>query len=154
MNQIEQDIFWMGQALQQAEEARLAQEVPVGAVLVKNNAVLAVGRNSSIESNDPTAHAEIVALRHAGVRERNYRIVETTMYVTLEPCLMCVGALLHARVQRLVFATKDPKTGACGSMFDILSMPVHNHEIVCHSGVLAGPCSQILRDFFRERRQK
>ncbi|MGI9303762.1 MAG: tRNA adenosine(34) deaminase TadA, partial [Gammaproteobacteria bacterium] len=146
------DESWMRRALTLALRARAAGEVPVGAVLVKDGAVVGEGWNRPIASNDPTAHAEIVALRAAGQGERNYRVPGTTLYVTLEPCPMCVGAMIHARIARLVVGAADPKTGATGSGFDLLNAPTHNHRVELTTGVLDAMCSRLLTSFFRARR--
>lgn len=146
------DIFWMQQALNLALQAQAAGEVPVGAVIVHNETLLAEGFNQPISRLDATAHAEIMALQAACDKMQNYRLPGTTMYVTLEPCVMCAGALVHARVERLVFAARKPKTGAAGSLLDVFSLPNINHRVVCESGVLAEQSSQLLRDFFRQRR--
>ena len=143
----------MLQALECAREAYAAGEVPVGAVLVdESGGLLARAANAPLASHDPTAHAEIVALRAAGAKLRNYRLPGTTLYVTLEPCAMCVGALIHARVARLVFAASDPKTGACGSVFDLTATRELNHRIDVTRGVLAAESAALLREFFAERR--
>jgi tRNA(adenine34) deaminase len=143
----------MRQALACASEAYAQGEVPVGAVLVDGRgAELARAANAPIASSDPTAHAEIVALRAAGAKLRNYRLPGSTLYVTLEPCVMCVGALIHARVARLVFAALDPKTGACGSVFDLAATRELNHRIDVTRGVLADESGALLRRFFAERR--
>ncbi|GAB6039697.1 tRNA adenosine(34) deaminase TadA [Endothiovibrio diazotrophicus] len=144
----------MRRALELARRAAEAGEVPVGALLVRDGEVVGEGWNRPILSHDPTAHAEVTALREAGQRVGNYRLVETTLYVSLEPCPMCAGALVHARVARVVFGAFDPKTGAAGSVFDLLQSPLHNHRVECEGGVLAEECGQLLRDFFRERRKK
>jgi tRNA(adenine34) deaminase len=143
----------MRQALACASEAYAQGEVPVGAVLVDGRgAELARAANAPIASSDPTAHAEIVALRAAGAKLRNYRLPGSTLYVTLEPCVMCVGALIHARVARLVFAALDPKSGACGSVFDLAATRELNHRIDVTRGVLADESGALLRRFFAERR--
>ncbi len=142
----------MERALALAREAAVAGEVPVGAVLVRDGALVAEGRNRPIADHDPTAHAEIVALRAAGRRLANYRLPGTTLYVTLEPCTMCIGALVHARVQRLVFGAPDPRTGAAGSVIDLARAPFHNHRLAVTGGVLAEASAELLRDFFRRRR--
>jgi len=142
----------MAQALALAQQAELQGEVPVGAVIVRDNEILGEGWNQPIVSNDPTAHAEITALRAACQHENNYRLPGATLYVTLEPCLMCAGALVHARIERVVFATTEPKTGAAGSCFDIFNTDKLNHQIACHHGVLAEQSSELLRNFFRARR--
>ncbi|HET8698979.1 MAG TPA: tRNA adenosine(34) deaminase TadA [Gammaproteobacteria bacterium] len=147
------DAEWMRQALACAADAYARGEVPVGAVLVdERGAELARAANAPIASHDPTAHAEIVALRAAGAKLRNYRLPGTTLYVTLEPCAMCVGALIHARVARLVLAALDPKTGACGSVFDLTATRELNHRIAVTRGVLAEESGALLRRFFAERR--
>ncbi len=151
-NQSEIDLQWMRHALQLAERAERMGEVPVGAVLVKDNELLAEGWNRPIGLHDPTAHAEVMALRAAGEVARNYRLCETTLYVTLEPCVMCVGAIAHARVERLVYAAADAKRGAVDSVFNLLQPGNFNHNVVCEGGVLAEPCGALLRDFFRRRR--
>jgi tRNA(adenine34) deaminase len=142
----------MWRCLALAGWAQAQGEVPVGAVLVKDDALVAEGWNRSISSSDPSAHAEIVALREAGRVLGNYRLCGTTLYVTLEPCPMCVGALIHARVGRLVFGAPDPKSGAAGSVFDLIDLPRHNHRIAVTGGVLEGACAEQLRAFFRARR--
>ena len=142
-------------ALAQAVQARELGEVPVGAVLLDaDGQLLATGFNRTIADHDPTAHAEIVALRAAARAAQNYRLPGATLYVTLEPCAMCLGALLHARVGRIVFAAADPKTGACGSVVNLLEHATLNHQTTAVSGVLAEECGQYLRDFFRDRRGK
>ncbi len=151
-NQSEIDLKWMQYALQLAERAELAGEVPVGAVLVKGGALLAEGWNQPVGLSDPTAHAEIVALRAAGSALGNYRLCDTTLYVTLEPCVMCVGAITHARVERLVFAAPDPKRGAVESAFELMQPGKFNHNVVCEGGVLVEPCAALLRGFFKRRR--
>ena len=142
-------------ALEQAAQARALGEVPVGAVLLDaEGRLLATGFNRTIADHDPTAHAEIVALRAAARTAQNYRLPGATLYVTLEPCAMCLGAMLHARVGRIVFAAADPKTGACGSVVNLLDHATLNHQTTAVSGVLAEECGQYLRDFFRDRRGK
>jgi len=143
----------MRRALALAERASAEGEVPVGAVLVRDDEVLGEGWNRPIGEHDPSAHAEIMALRQAGRRVRNYRLPGSTLYVTLEPCPMCAGALVHARVERVVYGAPDPKGGACGSVFDLLPSDARfNHRVECAGGVLAEECSSLLRDFFRQRR--
>ena len=145
----------MRRALELARHAEASEdEVPVGAVLVRGDEVLGEGWNRTIGGCDPTAHAEIVALRAAGQRVRNYRLPGTTLYVTLEPCAMCAMALVHARVQRVVYAAADPKTGAAGSVFDILGSDRHNHRIEVAAGVLAVEAGSLLSDYFRAKRGK
>ena len=146
------DEHWMRRALQLAEQAAVQGEVPVGAVLVLDDVEVGAGWNQPIATHDPTAHAEIMALRAAAQHTGNYRLTGSTLYVTLEPCVMCAGALVHARVARVVFGATDPKTGAAGSVFDTLVSPLHNHRIACDGGVLAMQCSDLLRRFFHARR--
>lgn len=146
------DAHWMRRALELACEAEAEGEVPVGAVVVHENRIVGEGRNRMIGANDASAHAEIVALRDAGRRLGNYRLVGSTLYVTLEPCVMCAGAIVHARVARVVFAATDPKTGAAGSVFDVLGSPLHNHRTEVEGGVLADESSRLLTGFFRARR--
>ena len=148
------DQHWMEQALQLASKAEQQGEVPVGAVIVKDNQLIAEGWNQPIQAHDPSAHAEMMAIRSAGQVLNNYRLPGTTLYVTLEPCPMCVGAIIHARIQRLVFGAYDPKTGAAGSVFQLLDAPQHNHQVACSGGVLEDACSEQLRNFFRHRRAK
>ncbi|MCP5351685.1 MAG: tRNA adenosine(34) deaminase TadA [Chromatiales bacterium] len=148
----DRDAEFMRAALAQAERAEAEGEVPIGAVLVRDGEVIAEGWNHPIGAHDPTAHAEIVALRAAGRAVGNYRLPGTTMYVTLEPCPMCIGAMIHARVERIVFGAHDPKTGAAGGALDLLGDPTHNHRIALTGGVLADECGSRLRDFFRRRR--
>jgi tRNA(adenine34) deaminase len=147
------DENFMQRALELARRARdLHEEIPVGAVLVRDGAVIGEGWNQSISANDPSAHAEIVALRLAGQKIKNYRLPQTTLYVTLEPCVMCAGAIVHARVDRVVIAADDPKTGAAGSVFDTLTSDRHNHRVQVTRGLLADESSSLLREFFRDRR--
>jgi tRNA(adenine34) deaminase len=147
------DEAWMRRALALAAHARDQDgEVPVGAVLVVGDEAVGEGWNRSIGANDPTAHAEIGALRAAGERLRNYRFPGATLYVTLEPCAMCAMALVHARVGRVVYATTDPKTGAAGSVFDTLVSDRHNHRIEVAAGLLADEARELLQQFFRARR--
>jgi tRNA(adenine34) deaminase len=147
------DENFMQRALELARHARdLHEEIPVGAVLVRNGVVIGEGWNQSISTNDPSAHAEIVALRSAGQTVKNYRLPQTTLYVTLEPCVMCAGAIVHARVDRVVIAADDPKTGAAGSVFDTLTSDRHNHRVEVIRGLLADESSTLLREFFRNRR--
>ena len=152
MPQSEQDIYWIRYAMQLAERAEQAGEVPVGAVLVLNNQLLGEGWNLSISRHDPCAHAEIMAIRQAGERIGNYRLLGATLYVTLEPCVMCAGAMIHSRIGRVVYGAQDLKTGAAGSVFDVLSDPRHNHKVTVTIGIESVRCSQQLSDFFRKRR--
>ena len=146
------DTHWMGLALEQARLAAAAGEVPVGAVVVQNSQVIATGRNFPIASHDPTAHAEVMALREAARVTGNYRLDGCTLYVTLEPCAMCSGAMLHARVDRVVFGAADPRTGAAGSVLNLFDHAQLNHQTQVSSGVLADECGQLLKDFFKPRR--
>ncbi|OZA72980.1 tRNA adenosine(34) deaminase TadA [Polynucleobacter sp. 39-46-10] len=150
--QAELDRQFMQQALDQAKLAAAAGEVPVGAVLVRDGEVISTGFNQPITNSDPSAHAEMMALRAAASDEANYRLPGTTLYVTLEPCTMCAGAMLHARVDRVVFGATDPKTGAAGSVLNVFSEKQINHQTVVEGGIMGEECGQILRDFFKERR--
>ncbi len=147
------DRNWMGLAIEQAKKSALAGEVPVGAVLVLGKHLLALDGNRPIGSLDPTAHAEILAIRQAARKLANYRLPETTLYVTLEPCIMCMGAIIQARIERLVFGAHDPKAGAVESCYHIGSDALLNHTLVIAGGILAEECGTLLRDFFRQRRQ-
>jgi tRNA(adenine34) deaminase len=152
---VDADLVLMEQALACACEAESAGEVPVGAVIVAaEGAVLARAANAPIARNDPTAHAEMLALRAAGQVLGNYRLPGCTLYVTLEPCAMCVGALVHARIARIVYGAPDPKTGACGSVFDLAASPRLNHRIEVTGGVLAEDCGALLKRFFAARRSR
>lgn len=147
------DQRWMLRALELARHAGdQFGEVPVGAVLIRDGELIGAGCNRSIIDHDPSAHAEIVALRDAGQRLRNYRFTGTTLYVTLEPCAMCAMALIHARIARVIYAAPDPKTGAAGSVFDTLISARHNHRIEVRQGLQADTSALLLRDFFRQRR--
>jgi len=148
----EQDEQFIKRALALAKYAEKNGEVPVGAVIVKDQRIIAEGCNQPIQSHDPTAHAEIIALRAASETVNNYRLNNTTLYVTLEPCTMCVGAILHARIERLVFGAWDKKAGAVHSVFQLLDDPRHNHTMTWRGGVLADECSALLTDFFASRR--
>jgi len=150
------DATWMRRALSLADRAeREDDEIPVGAILIGSSGdVLAEGWNRNITEHDPTAHAEIVAMRQAGLRLGNHRLLGSTLYVTLEPCAMCAMAMVHARVARVVFAASDPKTGACGSVFDLLGDPRHNHRVLVQGGLLAAEAGQKLSDYFRRKRQR
>jgi len=152
MTQVELDRQFMQQALEQAGLAALAGEVPVGAVIVRNGEVIARAFNQPITNHDPSAHAEMQALRQAALSEQNYRLPGTTLYVTLEPCTMCAGAMLHARVDRIVYGAPDPKTGAAGSVLDVFSSKQLNHQTIIEGGLMGQECGQLLRDFFKERR--
>jgi tRNA(adenine34) deaminase len=146
------DLAFMQIALEQARQSARRGEVPVGAVLACGETLLASGANQPITMNDPTAHAEILAIREAAAKTGNYRLVDTTLYVTLEPCIMCMGAIIHARIQRLVFGALDPKTGAAQSRYTIGVDGLLNHRLEIAGGVLEAECSQLLKDFFKERR--
>ena len=152
MKQAELDRQFMEQALEQAGLAALAGEVPVGAVIVRNGKVISKAFNQPITNHDPSAHAEMLALRDAALSAENYRLPGTTLYVTLEPCIMCAGAMLHARVDRIVYGAADTKTGAAGSVLDVFSSKQINHQTVIEGGMMAQECGQLLRDFFKERR--
>jgi tRNA(adenine34) deaminase len=146
------DLDAMQEALAEARKASAAGEVPIGAVIVCRGEMIARGQNSVIRTSDPTAHAEIVALRQAARTFGNYRLNGCTLYVTLEPCVMCAGAMVHARLDRLVYAATDPKAGACGSVLSIINHPQLNHQMKLEQGVLADQCAELLRSFFRDRR--
>ncbi len=148
------DQYWMQHAMALAVKAQDAGEVPVGAVLVLGNQVIGEGWNRSIGFHDPTAHAEIMALRQGGLVVQNYRLLDAVLYVTLEPCVMCAGAMVHSRIKRLVYGAADLKTGAAGSLLDILRHPGMNHHMEITSGVMAEACSTQLSDFFRLRRSQ
>ena len=146
------DLIFMRQALSQAHNAWALGEVPVGALVVRDGQVIATGFNQPIGSHDPTAHAEIMALRAAASMTGNYRLPGCELFVTLEPCVMCVGAILHARIARVVFGAPDPKTGACGSVVNLFEQDKLNHHATIVGGVMADECGKLLRDFFAERR--
>lgn len=146
------DIGYMQQALQLAELASLAGEVPVGALVVLNNEIIGKAHNRTVTGCDPSAHAEVLALRDAAKTVANHRLTESTLYVTLEPCLMCCGCLQHARVGRLVFGAREPRTGAVVSVNEILADPNTMHRVAVSEGVLAEPCAELLQQFFQDRR--
>jgi tRNA(adenine34) deaminase len=148
------DIDFMQLALRLAKNASNAGEVPVGAIIVKDGMVIGRGANAPIGLHDPTAHAEIIAMRQAAEHLENYRLVDCTIYVTLEPCAMCTGAIQHARIARLVYGAADPKTGACGSIVDLMDEPKLNHHTQVIGGVMAEECGAILSDFFKARRNR
>jgi tRNA(adenine34) deaminase len=148
----EEDLSWMRRALDLARTAERDGEVPVGAVLVRDGAVIGEGFNAPVTRHDPSGHAEILALRAAGEAAGNYRLPGSTLYVTLEPCPMCAGAIVHARVQRVVFGAPDPKSGAAGTVMDLLRSPDLNHRCEVEGGVLAEEAGGLLRAFFRSRR--
>lgn len=152
--QTDLDVFWMQHALELAQRAESEGEVPVGAVVVYDEQVIGEGWNRPIIDNDPTAHAEIMALRAAAKKINNYRLLDTTLYVTLEPCIMCTGAIIHSRVKRVVYGAFDPKAGACESAFTILGTDCLNHKVEVNNGILAEECGQILTSFFRKKRQE
>lgn len=146
------DIDFMRKALEQAHLAKARGEIPVGAVLACGNEIISSGANCPISSNDPTAHAEVEALRAAGRALGSYRLTDTTLYVTLEPCVMCASAIVHARVRRVVFGAWDPRAGGVGSLIDVLALPGLNHRVDAFGGVLAEECGALLREFFEQRR--
>lgn len=147
------DEYWMQQALLLADKAEQQDEVPVGAIIVKDNQLVAEGWNQPVQSHDPSAHAEMQAMRAAGKTLNNYRLVDTTLYVTLEPCSMCVGAMVHARIRRVVFGAFDAKTGACGSAINLAGDGVHNHKLEISGGVMETECRERLQRFFRRKRK-
>ena len=147
------DMDYMRAAIEEALAAERDGEVPVGAVVVFEGAIVGRGNNRVLRDSDPTAHAEIVAMRAAGQMLGNYRLERCTLYVTLEPCAMCAGAILHARIQRLVYAATDPKAGACGSVLSVMNHPQLNHKVQVEAGLLAEECGALLTNFFRARRQ-
>jgi tRNA(adenine34) deaminase len=149
-----EDAAWMALALEQARMAAEAGEVPVGALVIKDGEIVGKGHNRNLLDNDPTAHAEIIALRQAAARLGNHRLSGCVMVATIEPCSMCAGALIHARISRLVYGATDPKAGAAGSVLQVLNHPSLNHQIEVTSGVLSGQCSEILQEFFRRKRQR
>jgi tRNA(adenine34) deaminase len=149
---IEADEAWMRHALTLAKKAEEFGEVPVGAVVVMNNTLVSEAYNQPIATHDATAHAEILALRRAGQGQQNYRLPGATLYVTLEPCAMCAGAMIHARIERLVFAAVDPKTGAVGSLFNLLNDQRLNHNVIVQGGLLSDHAAMQLRAFFKRRR--
>ena len=148
------DEFWMQHALELARRAESEGEVPVGAIVVYQEQVIGEGWNRPILESDPTAHAEVMALRSAAKKINNYRLPETTLYVTLEPCIMCSGAIIHSRVKRVVYGAQDPKAGAFESAFTVLGTDSLNHQVRVDKGVLAEECGQVLTDFFRKRREE
>jgi tRNA(adenine34) deaminase len=148
------DIDFMQLAIAEAHAAEAAGEVPIGAVVVHENKIIGRGQNRVLRDSDPTAHAEVVALRTAGLALKNYRLNHCTLYVTLEPCAMCAGAILHARIRRLIYAAPDPKAGACGSVLSVMNHPQLNHKVELTPNLLAEECSTLLTGFFRKRRQE
>lgn len=147
-----QDQFFMQRAYELAQQAEAMDEIPVGAVIVSNGKIIAEGFNQSICNNDPSAHAEMVAIRQAGQAINNYRMLDCTLYVTLEPCAMCAGLLVHSRIKRLVYASDDKKTGAAGSVFNLVKSDQLNHQLEVTSGVMQAECSALLSAFFKRRR--
>jgi tRNA(adenine34) deaminase len=147
------DEFYMRLALELAQKAAQSGEVPVGAILVKNGEIIGRGANAPISTNDPSAHAEIIAIRDAAKHLENYRLVDCTLYVTLEPCAMCTGAIQHARIARLVYGANDPKTGACGSVINLMAENKLNHHTEISGGIMASECGLVLSNFFSERRK-
>jgi tRNA(adenine34) deaminase len=152
MTQAELDQQYMRMAIEQAQLAAQSGEVPVGAILVKDGQVISKAFNKPIANHDPSAHAEMLALREAALTEENYRLPGSTLYVTLEPCAMCSGAMLHARIDRVVYGASDPKTGAAGSVLDIFASKQINHQTSVEGGMMSEECGQLLRDFFKGRR--
>jgi tRNA(adenine34) deaminase len=146
------DIFWMQRAIELAREAEQRGEVPVGAVLVKDNQVIGEGYNAPIATHDPSAHAEIQAIRAAASALGNYRLLNTTLYVTVEPCVMCAGAIVHARISEVVYGASEPRSGAVGSVFNLLQSDALNHQVTIRSGVLKQECASLLKNFFQQRR--
>ena len=144
----------MKAALKAAKKAWENGEVPVGAVLVKDDEIISTGQNSPITLNDTTAHAEIIALREGGEKLKNYRLIDTTLYVTMEPCTMCMGAIIHARIKKLVFGTFDPRAGAAGSIFDFTAEKKLNHKLEVKSGILENECRELIQAFFKQKRSK
>ncbi|ALO41276.1 tRNA adenosine(34) deaminase TadA [Pseudoalteromonas phenolica] len=154
MTEIEQDQYWMLKALEYADKAEQQNEIPVGAVLVKDGELVSAGWNQSICNHDPSAHAEMMAVREAGKKIENYRLIDCTLYVTLEPCPMCAGLLVHSRIKRLVYGAADAKTGSAGSIMNIVREPKLNHQLEVTSGVMADQCAEKLSAFFRRRRKE
>jgi tRNA(adenine34) deaminase len=150
----EVDLSFMAIALELAAHADRAGEVPVGAIVVRNGEILGRGHNGTISHNDPTAHAEVIALREAAQRIGNYRLADCDLFVTLEPCVMCAGAIMHARVRRVIYGAPDPKTGACGSVVNLFDEVRLNHHAIVTGGVLAEECGQRLKEFFARRRNR
>ena len=148
------DKHWMQRAIELAKKAEARDEVPVGAIVVYEDKIIGEGWNQPITSDDPTAHAEIMAIRAASTYLNNYRLPNTTLYVTLEPCAMCAGAIIHARIARLVYAVDDPKTGACGSVFNLLQTEELNHTVEIEKGVMEEECRSLIQSFFKEKRAK
>ncbi|MBS0289866.1 MAG: tRNA adenosine(34) deaminase TadA [Proteobacteria bacterium] len=154
ISQQEADIHWMKVALSLANKAQMQGEVPVGALIVQDNVLIAQGFNCPIATQDPTSHAEIQAIRNAALIQNNYRLKASTLYVTLEPCAMCAGAIVQARIKRVVFGASDTKAGAAGSVFNVLQHPMLNHRVELTTAVLKEDCAKILVDFFKRRRKQ
>jgi tRNA(adenine34) deaminase len=150
----DEDLKFMKLALELAKKAELKNEVPVGALVVRDGKIIGRGMNTSISDYDPTSHAEINAIRDAAKAIKNYRLKDCSIYVTLEPCAMCVGAIQHARIEKIIYGAPDPKTGACGSMIDLISVKEINHHAEALGGILEKECGQILKDFFLSKRKK
>lgn len=148
------DLHFMQRAFELAQQAEKLDEIPVGAVVVYQGKIIGEGFNQSILLNDPSAHAEMIAIRQAGTHLNNYRLLDCTLYVTLEPCPMCAGLLVHSRIKRLVYASPDLKTGAAGSAFNLVSSSQLNHQLIVDNGIMAGQCSELLSDFFKRRRSE
>jgi tRNA(adenine34) deaminase len=151
-DELQADELWMQEALRAAQRALEAGEVPVGAVVIHEGKIVGRGFNRNITDSDPTAHAEVIALREAGAAIGNHRLGDCDLFVTIEPCPMCAGAMVHARIRRLVYGADDPKAGAVHSAMQVLNHPSANHKIEVRGGVLAGKCAELLQDFFRARR--
>ncbi|OGR52365.1 MAG: tRNA-specific adenosine deaminase [Elusimicrobia bacterium RIFCSPLOWO2_02_FULL_39_32] len=147
-----QDCFWMQQALEEAKKAGIKGEVPIGAVLVKNNKKIASAHNLTIAKNDPTAHAEILCLRRASKRLKNVRLTGTILYVTVEPCALCAGALIWSRIKKVIFGCWDIKSGACGSVVNLSQIKQFNHHFQCEGGILEKDSAKLLQDFFKDKR--
>lgn len=150
---MDEDEKWMQIAIQEAIKAEMAGEVPVGAILIKDGHLIAKAHNQPISTNDATAHAEIQLIRNGGMNQDNYRLTGTSLYVTLEPCVMCLGAMIHARINRIVFGAYDLKSGACGSCIDLQNEKIFNHKIIINGGVLEIRCKELLNSFFKSRRK-
>jgi tRNA(adenine34) deaminase len=153
-NNASNDIHFMQRALELAQQAEQLNEIPVGAVVVYQGKIIGEGFNQSILLNDPSAHAEMIAIRQAGKHLNNYRLLDCTLYVTLEPCPMCAGLLVHSRVKRLVYATHDLKTGAAGSAFNLVNSTQLNHQLIVNNGIMVEQCSELLSGFFKRRRSE
>lgn len=148
-----QDIYWMNKAIFLAKDAEIKGEIPIGAVLIYKNKLIGKGSNNSILSNDPSAHAEIIALRNGGKYLKNYRLLNTTLYVTLEPCIMCIGAIIHSRIKRLVYGSSDSKIKTTSLVMHFLKNFKMNHYILISGGILSKKCSHILKNFFKKKRK-